>query len=101
MTADPSAVTPGAMVARLRRELRKMAGFRTISNHELAPLLRHALKVVWELRRDVARLESRVVEYVKLTRTLEEHPEGFDEWCECATCLSYADLDDGEGGRIS
>lgn len=27
---------------------------------------------------------------LKLTRLLDEHPEGWDGPCECATCMSYA-----------
>lgn len=34
---------------------------------------------------------------VGLTRTMDEHPEGYEGPCECETCMSYA-ADDAEEG---
>jgi hypothetical protein len=30
-------------------------------------------------------------DYLALTRTLDEHPDNFEQPCECAMCQSYAD----------
>lgn len=43
------------------------------------------------LHSKIEELEYTIERYVEMTRKLDEHPDGFDDYCECATCLSYAD----------
>lgn len=43
---------------------------------------------LWEAIKDKPAAQRALVD---LTRELEQHPEGWDLPCQCATCLSYTD----------
>lgn len=40
-------------------------------------------------KRDYDRIFKMMVD---LTRSLDLHPEGHQEWCECKSCREYADM---------